>query len=82
MKGPYYAILIVLVILVATIAFATSGSDPKPQACVIVFMSGQKLCGDDARTWCDMTDAARGEAEFYGYDESAARQACAAVRAH
>jgi hypothetical protein len=33
--------------------------DHRDDGCLIVMVSGAKLCGDDARAWCDATDRAR-----------------------
>lgn len=42
-------------VLPVALAFGGCGSDD----CIIVSASGNKLCGDDARAWCDSTDGLR-----------------------
>ena len=38
------------------------------QDCIILANGGNKLCGDDAKTWCDTTDNVRKSAEEFATD--------------
>jgi hypothetical protein len=56
--GPAVALL--LTSIVAGLAFyavlSNTGSNGK---CIVTALGGQKLCGDDAKAWCDATDSFR-----------------------
>lgn len=50
--------------------------------CVILAMGGNKLCGDDARAWCDSTDSIRDTASEFGggSDVASSQSACDTIR--
>lgn len=58
---------IVAVIGVVWIVLALAYNHHKNTSrCIITTASAQKLCGDDARAWCDATDADRAVASDTG----------------
>lgn len=60
MRSRRWAYGVVATLLLITLLGLTTNRAPTPaQPCVIVFASGQKLCGDGARAWCDTTEAVR-----------------------
>lgn len=52
-------LVLVAVAFVASLAAGCGGSTFGAQKCVILTNGGNKLCGDDARAWCDSSDAIR-----------------------
>jgi hypothetical protein len=57
-SGPALALLLTSVVagFVFYAVLSSTGSNGK---CVVTALGGQKLCGDDAKAWCDATDSLR-----------------------
>ena len=48
--------------------------------CIILVNGGNKLCGDDAKAWCDSTDSLRSAASGLGGNTGDSQNACDAMR--
>lgn len=66
-SGPAVALLLTSVVagFAWYVGLSSTGSNSK---CVVTAMGGNKLCGDDARAWCDSTDSIRSEVRGLGDD--------------
>jgi len=47
---------------------AASNEFAGTQDCIILAVGGNKLCGDDAKAWCDSTDGVRDSAQEMASD--------------
>lgn len=72
-----YIIMIVVGIGLAVSLPACGSSEPKD--CIVLANGGNKLCGDEARAWCDSTDAIRHAGQDYTDGDSSTTELSAAV---
>jgi hypothetical protein len=72
--GPALALLLTSIVagLGFYVVLSSSGSNGK---CIVTALGGQKLCGDDAKAWCDATDSLRVDS-----DATEAQRVCDDIR--
>lgn len=59
-SGPAVALLLTSVVA-GGIFYAVVSSTGSNGQCIVTALGGEKLCGDDAKAWCDATDSLRAE---------------------
>ena len=66
------------VTLGAVVALSSIGCGEED--CIILAVGGNKLCGDDAKAWCDSTDSLRSAAGRFGGDTGDSQATCDTIR--
>lgn len=76
--GPALALLLTSVVagLAFYVVISSTGSNGK---CIVTALGGQKLCGDDAKAWCNATDNLRAQG---GADAAESQALCDDIRGY
>jgi hypothetical protein len=73
-SGPAVALLLTSVVAGVGFYVVLSGSGSNGK-CIVTALGGQKLCGDDAKAWCNATDELRVDS-----DSAEAQRVCDDIR--